>query len=80
MIDLGAAAVTARLRELSRLLDSRGFVIKQVVDMQRAAVTSRLRVMGALSDMCRRLVEVGRGMHAGPSPSREAPPDPDPLT
>jgi len=58
VVDLGPEAVTERLRELSRLLDARGFVNKQV-DMSPAALTSRLRTMASLSDMCRRLVEVG---------------------
>lgn len=50
--------VTARLREVDRLLRARGFVRKGV-DMGSAAVTGRLKVQGALSDMCRRLGAVG---------------------
>jgi hypothetical protein len=53
-----APAITARLRELSRLLVARGFVSKQV-DMSTAAVTSRVRTMASLSDMCCRLGAIG---------------------
>jgi hypothetical protein len=55
---MGATAVTARLREMARRLEARGFVEKGV-DMSAAAVTGRLRVMASLSDMCRRLAAVG---------------------
>lgn len=72
MADMSASAVTARLREVSRLLAERGFVSKGV-DMSREAVTARLRTLGALSDMCRRLVEVGPRL--GPlSGARRGPP------
>jgi hypothetical protein len=54
VVDMSAAAVTARLRTMSRLLDERGFVRKGV-DMSPAAITQRLRTMAALSDMCLRL-------------------------
>lgn len=63
MVDMGPAAVTARLREMAQLLGRRGFVAKGV-DMSPAAVTARLRTLGALSDMCRRLVAVGKGLSA----------------
>lgn len=64
MVDFGPEAITARLRELSRLLDARGFVSKQV-DMSAPAVTARVRTMASLSDMCRRLAEVGPRLHGG---------------
>jgi hypothetical protein len=48
------AAVTARLREIGRLLSERGPRPKGV-DMSPASVTSRLRSLGCLSDACRRL-------------------------
>jgi hypothetical protein len=57
-IDMGAAAVTARLRELAVRLAERGFILKGV-DMSVEAVTGRLRAMGSLSDMCRRLAPLG---------------------
>ena len=59
MVDMSAAAVTRRLRELDRLLAERGFRPKGV-DMSPTAVLSRLRAMGGLSDMCRRLLGVGK--------------------
>jgi hypothetical protein len=49
-----APAVTARLREMARLLSERGLRPKGV-DMSPASVTSRLRSLGTLSDACRRL-------------------------
>jgi hypothetical protein len=52
-------AITLRLREVGRLSARRGFVAKGV-DMSSAAVTMRMRILGGLSDMCLRLVEVGR--------------------
>lgn len=58
MVDASPEGVTARLRELSRLLDARGFVAKGV-DMSATAVTARLKILGGLSDMCRRLGAVG---------------------
>lgn len=63
MVDMGAAAIAARLRELARQSDARGFVAK-VVDMSGGAVTARLKTLGALADMCRRLVRVGRAVPA----------------
>lgn len=65
MVDLAPEAVTFRLRELSRLLDARGFVAKGV-DMSSAAVTARLRTLAALSDMCRVLGKVGERLRDGP--------------
>ena len=59
MVDMAASAVTRRLRELDRLLAERG-PLRKGVDMSAAAVTSRLRALGALSDMCRRLMEAGK--------------------
>ena len=59
MIDYSAAAVTKRLREIDRLLTERG-AHRKGVPMSAAAVTERLRTLGSLSDMCLRLVEVGR--------------------
>jgi hypothetical protein len=67
VVDMGAAAVTARLREVARLLAERGRVAKGV-DMSPAQVTARLRTLGALSDMCRRLVEVGAPLRAAGAP------------
>jgi hypothetical protein len=58
VVDMRPEAVTARLREMSRLLAERGFVAKGV-DMSSPAVTARLKTLGALSDMCRRLGPVG---------------------
>lgn len=69
MVDLGPGAITARLRELSRLLQARGFVSKQV-DMSAAAVTKRVETMASLSDMCRRLAPVGERLQGGSSPQR----------
>lgn len=54
MVDMRTPAVTARLREMARLLAERGFVDKGV-DMSRAAVTARLKTLSALSTMCLRL-------------------------
>ncbi len=54
MVDMSPTAVTARLREVARLLAERGQVQKGV-DMSPAAITGRLKVMGALSSMCLRL-------------------------
>ena len=51
-------AVSARLREMARLLAQRGFVSKGV-DMSSAAVSTRLRSMASLSDLCRRLAPIG---------------------
>jgi len=56
-------AVTARVREVARLLEQRGFVSKGV-DMSRTAVTRRLASMASLSSMCLRLTRAtlaGRG-------------------
>ena len=64
MVDYGSSAVTARLQEVSRLLSERGFINKQV-DMSAAALTARLRTMASLSDMCRRLVDVGDRLRRG---------------
>ena len=63
-VDMGSAAVTARLREMARLLEQRGWVTKGV-DMSARAVTSRLRAMGSLADMCRRLGPVGSRLRRG---------------
>jgi hypothetical protein len=52
-------AVSARLREMARLLAQRGFVSKGV-DMSSAAVSTRLRSMASLSDLCRRLAPIGQ--------------------
>jgi hypothetical protein len=59
-----AEAVTARLRTIGLLLEARGFVAKGV-DMSPAAVTRRLAAQGALSDMCRALGAIGRGLQDG---------------
>jgi hypothetical protein len=58
VVDMGADAVTASLREMARCLEVSGFVAKGV-DMSATAVGARLRAMGSLSDMCRRLAPVG---------------------
>jgi hypothetical protein len=47
-------AVTARLREVGRLLRQRG-LRRKGADMSAAAVTTRLKTLGSLSDACRRL-------------------------
>jgi hypothetical protein len=62
-------AVTARLREVSRLLAERGLVVKEV-DMSPAAISARLRTLGALSDMCRRLQAIGEKLAPLQSPRR----------
>ena len=62
VVDMSAAAVTARLVTMAKLLRARGFVCKGV-DMSPAEVTVRLRVMAELSSMCRRL---GRARLRGP--------------
>ena len=54
MVDMGREAVSARLRDVARLLDERGFLNKGI-DMSRTAVTLRLQSMAALSTMCLRL-------------------------
>lgn len=54
MVDMSREAVSARLRDVARLLHERGFVNKDV-DMSRTAVTFRLQCMAALSTMCLRL-------------------------
>jgi len=58
------AIVTARLREMSRLLAERGFVSKGV-DMSPAAISARLRSWSALTEMCRRLAVAGNRLPAG---------------
>jgi hypothetical protein len=58
VVDMTAAAITGRLRTMSRLLAERGLVVKGV-DMSSEAVTARLRVMSSLADMCLRLAAVG---------------------
>jgi hypothetical protein len=57
-VDMTAAAVTDRLRGMSRQLEARGFIVKGP-DMSPTAITQRLRALGSLSDMCRRLAAVG---------------------
>jgi hypothetical protein len=69
VVDMRAPAVTARLREVGRLLAERGLVPKGV-DMSPAQVTARLKTLGALSDMCRRLVRAGVGLRAGTTRAR----------
>jgi hypothetical protein len=64
VVDFGPHAITARLRELARLLAARGFVSKDV-DMSAAAITARVRTMASLSDMCRRLGAVGPRLRGG---------------
>ncbi len=59
MVDLGAPAVTARLRLMAALLAREGFKAKGPA-MDAAAITSRLVTLGTLSDGCRRLVALGR--------------------
>ena len=56
-IDLSAAAVEARLREVSRLRDARRR--RPDVDMSPRAVERRLRKVSELRDLCRRLAEFG---------------------
>lgn len=51
-------AISARLREMSRLREQAGFIDKRPA-MTADAITRRLRMLGALSDMCRRLAAVG---------------------
>lgn len=53
--DMSAAAVEARLREVSRLRAARRTGID--VDMSPAAVERRLRKVSELRDLCRRLAE-----------------------
>jgi hypothetical protein len=54
VVDMSREAISARLRDMARLLDERGFASKGV-DMSRSAVTLRLQSMAALSTMCLRL-------------------------
>lgn len=54
MVDMSREAISARLRDMARLLDERGFASKGV-DISRTAVTLRLQSMAALSTMCLRL-------------------------
>jgi hypothetical protein len=63
VVDMSAAAVTARLREMARLLAVRGRVDKGV-DMSPRQLTARIQTLGARSDMCRRLVKVGEPLRA----------------
>lgn len=63
---MSADAVTARLRMLDELLAAQS-LRPRGLDMSGEAVTARLKVLGALSDMCRKLAEVGR--HSGVSQS-----------
>ena len=85
MVDMRPATIAARLRELARQSDARGFIDKGV-DMSARAVTARLRTLGALADMCQRLRQVGQGISvavedapavapsaAGPRPLEPAP-------
>jgi hypothetical protein len=52
--DMRPQAITARLREIGRLLREQGPRDKGV-DMSAPAVTARLRSLGGLADACRRL-------------------------
>jgi len=72
VVDMSAAAVTARLVTMASLLRARGFVRKGV-DMSPAEVTGRLRVMAELSSMCQRL---GRARLQGPDSGKTRPADP----
>ena len=54
MVAMSREAISARLRDMARLLDERGFASKGV-DISRTAVTLRLQSMAALSTMCLRL-------------------------
>jgi hypothetical protein len=54
VVDMSAAAVTARLVSMAKLLRARGFVCKGV-GMSPTEVTGRLRAMAELSSMCQRL-------------------------
>jgi hypothetical protein len=58
-VDMSAAAVTQRLRDIDRLLAERGWRRKGI-DMSAAAVTTRLHTMASLSEMCLRLVTIGK--------------------
>jgi hypothetical protein len=63
----GAAEVTGRLRELSRLADLRADRrLDAKLDMSPAAVTRRLRRQSALRALCLRL---GAGKRPGPTSS-----------
>jgi hypothetical protein len=63
VVDMRREAVSARLREMARLLAQRGFVSKGV-DMSSAAVSARLRSMASLSDLCRRLAPIGQRLRS----------------
>ena len=65
------AQVTARLREVARLLAERG-MLNKAVDMSASAVTARLRVLGSLSDMCRRLKAVGPRLRGPTAPDDQS--------
>jgi hypothetical protein len=58
VVDMQAAAISARLRAMSRLRQQAGFLDKRPA-MTPDAITGRLRMLGALSDMCRILAAVG---------------------
>ena len=62
MVDMCPAAVTERLQRVSELLARRGW-IRKGAEMSPEALTARLKVLGALSDMCRKLQVVGRGLY-----------------
>ena len=66
MVDMRPEAVTARVREVARLLDQRGSVSKGV-DMSRTAVTLRLQSMASLSTMCLRLAKATVAARGGAS-------------
>lgn len=71
-VDLTEAAVTARLREASRLRDAR-WPTRPLPDLSEAAVTARLLEVAALNRLCAGLASAlavydGQGPHPGPSP------------
>ena len=55
-VDLGAGAITARLREVSARADLRpAHRLDTQIGLDAAAVTARLKLVSALRDLCLRL-------------------------
>lgn len=55
MVEMTAAAITARLERFSRLFDPS----RSAVDMSAAAIGARLRELSALSRFCEQLGRIG---------------------
>ncbi len=68
-VDYSAEAITARLREVSRLR-AEALARPSRVDYSPEAVTARLREVSRLRTFCLKLGELGRaaGLHGAPKP------------